>query len=63
MERLSDIAHHNDWLDGLCIRIRQELGADMRESRKKGIFVFGFVYFLILFVFACYMYVAGETCI
>ncbi|EHK48584.1 hypothetical protein TRIATDRAFT_298029 [Trichoderma atroviride IMI 206040] len=59
-----DIAHHNDWLDGLCIRIRQELGTDMRETRRKGIFVFGFVYFLhSLPLFTCCRYVARETCV
>lgn len=52
MERLSDIAHHNDWLDGLCIRIRQELGTDMRDSRKKKaslclvLYIFSFSSFL-----------------
>jgi hypothetical protein len=64
MECLSDTAHRNDWLDGFRIRIRQELGTEMKETRKRGIFVFGFVYLLQSLPFlACYRYVTRETCI
>lgn len=54
MGRLSDIAHRNDWLDGLCIRIRQELATDMRD-KKKGSFMFS----LYIFSFSSFLYVTG----